>query len=481
MDLHEAAFAGHKPIDAKVNVKPVFGVLVHDDALEGPCRTGSPESLSPETERSRARNGYGAMTAQLESLSPVAHVLDPVLIEHGADWLIGAEELQKLDADADQVDLYLVTGASLNQFIAVTVGQRYQKPVAMVGDELDPAVPMGCDAASHLRSKGLEAHVSLGYDEFNELLSLMQVRKAMSQTRVLRVTQGQFDNVNGNFLDLEHFGRHLGLDAVDVPIKRFAAEWDRVYEDPRSRRLAEETATALVRQAQGAHIETEYVARDVATYLAAKRLMEAYGCNAFTINCFEICPDGRLAAERETTPCLTHSLLKDQGLASACEGDVCALSAIALLQTLAKKTAPMGNIFLVSRQDNLMKVLHDVPGMKLKGYNAPDVAYDLRNFTLGGWGTTMRYDFDQDKGQDVTIARLSPSADRLMVTKGVIAGGGGFATMSCSLEAIVQVRDVVDFFHTAADFGNHSALVYGDYTRQLHELGRLLKIEIVEG
>lgn len=480
MDLHEAAFAGQKPIDLKVNVKPVFGFLAHHDAAEGPCRTGSPKQLAPEAERRHAQEIYPATMARLKSLSPVAHLLDPVFVEHGDDWLVKAEEFRKLDVDADQVDLFVVTGASLNQFIAVKLGERYGKPVAMVGGELDPAVPMGCDAASHLRAKGLEAYVPLSYDEFDELLSLLQVRKAMRQTRVLRITQGQFDNVNGNFLDLTHFKRHLGLETVDVPIKLFAAEWDRVSQGQKSRRIVEETAAALVRQAQGIHIEKEYVANDVTFYLAAKTLMEEYGCNAFTINCFEICPDGRVAAERKTTPCLTHTLLKDQGLASACEGDICVLSTIMLLQTLAKKTAYMGNIYLVSRENNLMKILHDVPGLKLKGYDAPDVPYDLRNFTIGGWGTTVRYDFSQDKGQEVTIARVSPSADKMIVTRGEIAGGGGFSTPSCSLEAVIRLPDVVEYFHKAVAFGNHSAMVYGDYTQQLRALGRLINLEVVE-
>jgi len=418
--------------------------------------------------------------ARLKLLGPVSHLLDPVFIEHGDDWLVKAEEFCKLDVDADQVDLFLVTGVSLNQFFAVKLGEHYQKPVAMVGGELDPSVPMGCDAASHLRSKGLEAYVSLDYDEFNELLSLLQVRKAMRQTRVLRVTESQFDNVNGNLLDLAHFKRHLGLESVDVPIRLFSAEWDRVSANKDSRSIAEETAASLMKQAQGVHIDREYVVNDVTFYLAARNLMEEYGCNAFTINCFEICPDGRVAAERKTIPCLTHSLLKDQGLPSACEGDICALSAISLLQNLAKRTAYMGNIYLVNREDNLMKILHDVPGLKLKGYDAPDVPYDLRNFTVGGWGTTVRYDFCQDKGQVVTIARVNPSADKLIVTKGTIVGCGGYSTPSCSLEVIIQLSDVVDYFRKAVDFGNHSAMVYGDHTQQLRALGELLSLEVVE-
>jgi len=117
MDLRRAAFAGDKLLDVKVNVKPVFVFLVHRSDAEGPCRTGSPEQLDPEAERRHAHDAYATTMARLKLLGPVSHLLDPVFIEHGDDWLVKAEEFCKLDVDADQVDLFLVTGVSLNQSI----------------------------------------------------------------------------------------------------------------------------------------------------------------------------------------------------------------------------------------------------------------------------------------------------------------------------------------------------------------------------
>jgi hypothetical protein len=140
----------------------------------------------------------------------------------------------------------------------------------------------------------------------------------------------------------------------------------------------------------------------------------------------------------------------------------------------------MGNIFLMNRHENRMKILHDVPGLKLTGYTAPDVPYELRAFTLGGWGTTVRYDFAQDRGQEVTIARLSPSADKVLVTHGTVVGGAGFSTPSCSLEVHIDVADVVSYFHKSVDFGNHSAMVFGDYRAQLRMLSELLNVQVTE-
>ncbi len=481
MQHEAAAFKGLNPSRSRLNVKPVFIFLVHHNDAEGPCRVGTSEQLDPASERARLAAAQEAALKALERLDPtVCNLLEPVLIEHGDDWLVKASEYAKLDADSDQVDVYLVQGLSLNQFFAVKLGERYRKPVILVGEPTDAHLPMGVDAASHLRYKGLEAWVPVDFDELNALLAALRVRKALHQTRLLRVTLDQFDNVNGNFADLHHFRDKLGLDYVDVPLKAFVDELDAVREDSETCNLAEKVAAELVEGAQAVHIDRPFVTNDVLFYLAAKGLMERYGCNAFTINCFEICPDGRAAAQRQVTPCLTHSLLKDQGLASGCEGDVGVLTALNLLQNVASRTAPMGNLYLVDKQANVMKILHDVPGLKVLGYSAPDVPYALRHFTVGGWGTTVRYDYSLQAGQPVTLSRVNPAGDAFLVAHGTVVGVAGFDSVGCSLEAHIQLPDVVDFFHKAADFGNHTAFVFGDWRPQLRLVAEVMGLKMVE-
>ena len=59
--------------------------------------------------------------------------------------------------------------------------------------------------------------------------------------------------------------------------------------------------------------------------------MREYECNAFTIDCYEICPDGRVASKRKAVPCLAHSLLKVEGIPYSCGGDIGALLSMAVL------------------------------------------------------------------------------------------------------------------------------------------------------
>ena len=207
--------------------------------------------------------------------------------------------------------------------------------------------------------------------------------------------------------------------------------------------------------------------------------MKEYGCNAFSMPCYEICEE-KIPAERKFVPCLAHSLLKDEGFPSVCEGDINMLPAMMLLMYTARKSAPMGNPFVVDKKENVYALHHDVPGLKMKGFDEPDLPYEIRNFTVEGWGATIRYNFSLDKGEAVTIATFNSTFTELLVVRGEIAGCSGFDKVGCILMAHVKVPDVVNFFHKAHNFNHHHAMVYGDYTQELTELGKMTGFKVVE-
>jgi L-fucose isomerase-like protein len=241
---------------------------------------------------------------------------------------------------------------------------------------------------------------------------------------------------------------------------------------------AEELTTRLVGNAEDVHMSKEDVLRCVEFYLAVKRAMDAYECNAFVIPCFELCARQVLEGRRVTF-CLSHSLLKDEGIPSACEADTNVLMAIALLMYLSGKSVYMGNSYLVDRGENILAVHHDVPGLKMKGLDGPDLPYEIRNFTEGGWGATIRYDFSRDIGAPVTLARFDPAGARVLAVRGEIAGSAGVDRIGCALCAHVKVRDIVDLYHKEIDFGHHLAVVYGDYMEDIRALSEIMGFAVV--
>jgi len=464
-----------KPINVKVNVKPVFIQLIHSSPYEGPCRVGRSEELTPEAERARGKAQFEAFTQELrENLGLDARLLEPVYMEWGDDFALPQAELAKLEPDIRDADLILIAPSGLTQYPAVTIAHQYGKPIGRMG------WVGSVDIAAYLRSRGLEGYAFLDYEHLNRTLSLLKVRKAFHRTRILVAVEGNAGVPTGvvsSIWDLEGLKRRYGVDYTCISAMDLIREMDGLGEA--ERRQAEELTDRLLGNAVEVHMSREDLRQSVNFYLAARRALERYESNAFVIPCFEICAK-RVPEERRITFCLTHSLLKDEGIPSACEADTNVLMAIALLMYLSGKSAYMGNSYLVDREENVLAVHHDVPGLKMKGLEGPDLPYEIRNFTMGGWGATIRYDFSQDVGTPVTLARFDPTGTKVLVIKGEIVGCGGFDQVGCSLSVHIKVRDIVDLFHKELDFGHHLAMVYGDYLDEIKELGEIMGFEVVE-
>jgi hypothetical protein len=148
-----------------------------------------------------------------------------------------------------------------------------------------------------------------------------------------------------------------------------------------------------------------------------------------------------------------------------------------------------------------------VPGIKMAGYDKPDLPYDLRHFVESGWGTKAMIDFTRLDEKTVTLARFDPLGRKIYLGKGEIVDCTGYrkgmlsATrkeeemnpalvksllasdqadlIGCTLTAHIKVPDAVESMKKLCEFGSHLTMVYGDYTREMHELADMLSLEVV--
>jgi hypothetical protein len=211
-----------------------------------------------------------------------------------------------------------------------------------------------------------------------------------------------------------------------------------------------------------------------------KNLMHKHRCNAFTIECFEFC-SSRLPDKWQITPCVIHTLFKDQEIASACEADLGALLSMRLLMSIAKKSSHLGNMFL--REPNILVVNHSTPGIRMNGFDEPGLPYQLGHFVHSGWGTKAVVDFMNNSEKLVTVARMDPTATKVLLLKGRLVGSSGWGKdkLGCSVEAHIKPVDSGDtaaFVRKQKDYGNHLIWTYGDYADDMAQLCDMLDLEI---
>ncbi len=471
-------------LSEKLVVQPIFISLVHLDIFMGPCRYGFGEQLSYEYEKNASEIKLSQFNNEIKEfvVSDNIELLDTKYLEWHEDFAVKEKALSAVLENDPRVDVYLISGTRLISYLSTIIAKRTNKPIAFCPLSTNPYSRLGgIDASAHLFAlEYKEVYNALNYEELNRMFRILYVRKALSKTKILygiRNNVLSFGCVS-SFIDLSDITNRFGTEILNFNAMEFFKVLDELTDQDIEE--AKIITNDLVENANGVHMPAENVLNDVKFYIAVNKVMKQYDCNAFTLPCFEMCATQELN-KRELTFCLTHSLLKDQGIPSACASDIGAIIAIEILMGLAKKAPHMGNcmVILDEMNNNTMRILHDVSSMYMKGYDNEPLPIDYVSFTKGNWGATMRYDFAKDVGQDMTMINLSPRMDKIMIAKGTITGCDDFLTQECKHAVRFSVNDSRDFHKKEASFGHHFAWVYGDYVDDIVEFSKVMGIEAV--
>jgi len=463
----------------KLKIKPIMTNMYHTDEWEGPCRFNV---VSTKEEKKRAYEAFETFSNEINDnkvefdLTNV-ETMDPDLVLFVEDFKISDEEYQKIDQDARESDVLFInpSGSSIATY---EIAKKYNKPVVISTD-------LNCrtvDIAAYCRSKGMQAYALNSNSERNEIFSLLRAKKVFSETRILFPTDRGLPSVASlaGINDPEKLKDQFGIELVTISYAELSEEMEKTRNSPAEQNDAAAMAEILYGKAEDSYLEEKYVARSMEFYNTIIRVMRKHECNAFTIECFEFCTS-RLPQKWNITPCLVHTMFKDLGIPSACEGDLGGLLSMHMLMSLSKKSSHMGNMFY--RENGTMQVNHSVPGIKMNGVSEPALPYQLGRFVESGWGTKAVVDFMNNTEKEVTVARMNPTGTGLLVLKGKLVDSKGWNEdlRGCSVSAYIvgsESGTADEFLRKQVDYGNHLVWVYGDYSDQLKKLGDLIHVDV---
>jgi len=464
----------------KLVVKPVMTNMYHTDVWEGPCRFNV---ASMEEEKQRALRSFEDFSKQVKENKydrSTVDFMEPALILFTEDFKIPEEEFRKIEEDAKKADvLYINPGGS--SIAAYHIARRYNKPMVLSSGLSCRTV----DISAYSRSNGLECHIPNSPEETEQLFTVLKARKILSQTRILFPTNWGWPSVASvaGINEPEKLRDKFGIEVIKISYEDLAKEMDRTKNDKALNHDAAEMANTIFKNADHSFIEKKYVVNSMEFYQTIINLMHKYNCNAFTIECFEFCCS-RLPQKWNITPCLIHTMFRDMGIPSACEGDLGGLLAMEMLMSLSNKSPHFGNMFYQQKGKGVLTINHSVPGIKMNGFDKPGLPYQLGHFVESGWGTKAIVDFMQNDEKDITVARMNPNGTGLLVLKGKLVGSNGWGEdlLGCNVSAFIVGREsgtAEDFVRKQVDYGNHLPWVYGDYSEQLKKLGALTGVNVV--
>jgi L-fucose isomerase-like protein len=269
---------------------------------------------------------------------------------------------------------------------------------------------------------------------------------------------------------------YYGLDYKFVDYEEFFGDMDNLIKDKNIAKSRRQIAKEILENAGSSNMSLNDIEKSLDFYYATLASMEKHNCNAFTIECHELCSTLN-PWNRRFTPCLTHALLKDNAFPAACEGDVNALMAMMLEMYLSDKSVYMGNPFF-NKKENTLRLKHSNCSLKMNGFDKPDSSYDIHSFAEAGFGATLRHDFKKHIGTPCTVARFDPSGTRILVTSGEIIDGIGNEGFGCEQSVTLNVPDCYEFWRASQNYGHHFSLVYGDYTQEIRDLGDMMKFDV---
>jgi L-fucose isomerase-like protein len=483
-----------KAIDYKLKVKPAYMQLIHTSAYEGPCRLGKGEQLTTEFDTKIGYQKFKTFKETLDKTYDKSYVefMDPELITWTDEFILREAQMEKLTSAVGKADLFLFDGV-FHQFPAMEISENFKVPVGVIG------CCASTDGVAGLRNMDLEAYGYIDPTDANRQFKFMQVKQAMRNTRVLVILKNDIvsKGVLSTVTNLQKVTRDLGVKFTFINAEDLFQAMDAYT--PEQAKEAEDLAKDLNDNATDTNMSVENLTKSTKFYVVIKSLLEKYECNAFTMPCFEVCATRKFNDEYQCTPCLTHTLLKEQGIPSACESDINALLAMTVIMYLTRKAPHMGNthpfanevktdestpsglelIPEIEGKKNIVSTWHAVQTRKMNGIDGPYDKYSLKSFTLSGWGATVRHDFSGDVGKEITLVRFHPNGKKMLAAKGTIVAGAGENTIGCSTGIYYTVKDSKDLFKKMLDFGHHYTWVYGDYIENLKELGDALNLEIV--
>ncbi len=415
--------------------------------------------------QSRAKLGLDVLPTALENSRRRLSELQPVI--QGAQWrdlleVNTPEEIPRLLEAARDADLVVALASEL--LVVITAARALgalRVPVVITGAENRPGA-FWADVYGSLKSDGRDVYLAINAGDLQSQVTVLRAQKLLRNTRALLIGEGwpSFSQV-ANPDSPRVVEETLGVEVVQRSIADLRARW----------KAADETEAARVAESwlEGAAEVDDSARRDIVEcakmYLAMDALIEETGANAMTVNCraWDLISCEEFGAFY--SPCMGLTHLRWRGIPAACEGDICALMSMCVLNYIAGAPAFLGNIGEVFPERDSVRIGgHAACTVDLEGAGTPLAGYKLRDY--GGRGGVASY-LPIEAGRPVTIARL----DRHFRSLSLAAG----ETVRTEQGFEVALGDVSDFMHRCLT-GDHYIVAYGDHVDVVRRLCERLGI-----
>lgn len=426
-----------------MDVKPVVvlsrgaGVFVEPDGRM---------NMVVDAEASRGR--IHALLEELKAeIGDLVGMLNPLFVSDPSDF----DPLFGPGAVADALLVYFLGVTPIDKLL------RWPGPIITFSGPLTPA--MSLYAVGEERRERKDLFIALDYQDVRSQLRVIETKTALARTRILLFGYPPTWHLRWyGFPDLEALRRKIGIEFIPVELRELL---ELVGTVPSAD--AAGIAETWHREAQATRGPTqEALQGSAATYLAIREIMEKRGASAMAINCLEITQTRKFSG-RVSNPCMGMQYLRDQGIPAGCEMDIPGLLTMILLSGLSRRPAFLGNIVLANPAEDLVKMSHCILPTRMYGFDKDPLPFTLCDYHGKPGVTGFTH---VPVGETVTLARAQRNLERVTAFSGQLVSCED--TEFCRNTVGVRIPHVRRFVQQAE--GNHHAMVFGNWLRELEAL-----------
>jgi L-fucose isomerase-like protein len=227
-------------------------------------------------------------------------------------------------------------------------------------------------------------------------------------------------------------------------------------------RIEDEDLELLSKKVDLSGAKGELLRNPLRLYKALKSLLNEREANAVAFDCFPF------ILRNGYTPCISLSLLLDEGIPAACEADLRSLLLLAASQSL---TGEPGWIFNPSDYKKPLLIgAHCTVATSLTEYSTLLPHFETGNpYAVSG----------VIRGGTYTVAAVSPEFKELAAVKAEVVYSGTLSGGRCRTQAVLRLYEKDPRPFTDKAVSNHHVLIKGDVIEELRILANMLGMRFI--
>ena len=365
---------------------------------------------------------------------------DNEFIEDLNDELLDDDIVLTYDSDDSIFDIvYVESGGCENQFIDLL--PSLTPPVVLLTTSKNNSLPACFEIRTYLSEHNIESVILTGASNsvtafIRHLSPSFKAIKDMKDKN-LGVIGKPSDWLIASTVDYSLVKNKFDINLIDISIEELYEEIDKkelVERIPHIDKIIEKFTNKEVL------VEALYI------YSALKRIVTKYNLEGLTVRCFD------LLGRYKNTSCLALGLLNEEGIISACEGDVPSLLTMYFIYKLKGLPSFMANPSEVDFKKRSILLAHcTVPFNMINKYEL--LTHFESNLGIGIKG-------EMNLG-NASLLKLCPDLKRVVACDVKIKENLSLPNF-CRTQIRVELDDENMFSFFREDFGNHLIITYGE-------------------